>query len=96
VSCPECGAKTERHPSVCRKCGATLPEKPRPNYGPGVVGASDAETRWAIGGLKTLVVVILVGIVYIVMMVAMYLHETGADAPITTDPTASTVVSSTA
>jgi hypothetical protein len=86
--CPACGAKTERYAHVCGTCGAALPEIPQPDYGPGVVGASDAETRWAVGGPITLVVGMVVLIALAVLGVVLYFHEAGKTPP--TDSTSST------
>jgi hypothetical protein len=84
MRCPDCGAKTERYAHVCGKCGAPLPEIPQPDYGPGVVGASDADTRWAVGGPMTLCIAIVVAIAVAVLMVVTYYHEAGKASPDTT------------
>jgi len=87
VDCPACGAKVERYARVCGECGAPLPEPPKTELGPGVVGASDAETRWAVGRRIALVVVIL-AIVSAIVSVVVYLHEPGRTPP---ESTASTI-----
>jgi uncharacterized membrane protein YvbJ len=86
--CPACGAKTERYAHVCEKCGAALPEIPQPDYGPGVVGASDAETRWAIGGPVTLVVLIVLAIAIVVACVVTFFLVSGDASPESTSSAA--------
>ena len=88
MKCPACGAKAERYAHVCGKCGAPLPETPRPDYGPGVVGASDAETRWAIGGRKILIVIIVLAVAVVVACVVAFFVVSGKGSPESTLSTA--------
>lgn len=86
MRCPDCGARSERYSRVCRKCGAPLPETAPPDYGPGVVGASDAETRWFVGPVFASVVIV-IAIAMAVLMVVLYYHGAGKGSPDTTVPT---------
>ena len=87
MRCPVCGAKTERYAHVCGKCGAALPETPQPDYGPGVVGASDAETRWFVGPVLAIIIIV-IAIAMAVGMVVMYYHDTGKASPASTSSAA--------
>ena len=83
MKCPACGAKTKRDARACGNCGAPLPEVPKPDYGPGVVGASDAETRWFVGPVLACIIVA-IAIAAAVFGVVEYYHERDSERPDTT------------